>query len=47
MEKTTNCPVCGDEVKQDTNIIFCETCGFNINKKENDPKPKSDYLFIN
>ena len=42
MKETTNCPVCGDAVKQDSVIVFCEACGFNIRKKENDPKPKED-----
>ena len=41
MEETTKCPVCGDEVEQDSIIVYCKNCGFNIRKKENDPKPKS------
>jgi len=39
--KENQCPVCGQKTTEDEILIFCENCGFNINKKEQDLEPKS------
>ena len=42
--KTANgnqCPVCGQHTKESESLIYCENCGFNINKKEKDLEPKA------
>lgn len=39
--KGNQCPVCGQSTKEDEILIYCENCGFNINKKEEDTEPTS------
>lgn len=42
MEKNA-CPVCGNVVKKDSKLHYCENCGFNINDEEDKPcKAASD-----
>jgi predicted amidophosphoribosyltransferase len=40
--KGNQCPVCGEPTKEDEAIIYCENCGFNINKAEEDSEPLPD-----
>jgi ribosomal protein L37AE/L43A len=40
-KSTNSCPVCGQLTKENEAIIYCENCGFNINKKE-EIKPKAN-----
>lgn len=35
------CPVCGQGTKEDEIIIYCDNCGFNINKDKKEIEPKS------
>ncbi len=39
--KGNQCPVCKEPTKEDEVIVYCENCGFNIHKKEEEVKPKS------
>ena len=39
--KGNKCPVCGQVTKENEVIIYCESCGFNIHKKEEETKPIS------
>ena len=34
------CPVCENQMKENETIIFCQECGWNMNKKEPDVKPR-------
>lgn len=46
LKQTNACPVCGEQTKEDETLIFCDNCGFNIPKKEEDnvkkPKPGNE-----
>ena len=39
--KGNQCPVCGQGTDENETIIYCDNCGFNINKKEDDIIPGS------
>ncbi len=39
--KKNHCPVCGHSTKEDEILIYCENCGFNINKSAKDTEPKA------
>ena len=38
-EKENECPVCKHETLQDSVIIYCKNCGFNIRVKQKQNKP--------
>lgn len=40
-ENSGECPCCGEQTKQDNEIVFCEKCGFSITNSDNNP-PKSE-----